>query len=267
MRTIVCGDVHGCLEELDELLRVVEYRQVKDRLVFVGDLVDRGPDSVGVVRRARELKADVVLGNHEEKHLRWRRWVQKVAAGDAPENPMKPFDEKNLAFQAALSEEDWEWMETWPLFLRLGNGWAVVHGGCLPGRPLEKQGKNIVRVRYVDLETKKFKPSRPGEQPDNTRYWSELWYGPESLFYGHAVFLKGPKRDQQRDLRVESSLPVDCIGLDTGCTFGGHLSAAILTRVVAHTSNGTEVLPTCALRIAQVKAKRKYSEPPCEYDE
>ncbi|HTT70883.1 MAG TPA: metallophosphoesterase, partial [Anaeromyxobacteraceae bacterium] len=42
VRTIVVGDVHGCLEELDELLRVVEFRPGFDRLVFVGDLLDRG---------------------------------------------------------------------------------------------------------------------------------------------------------------------------------------------------------------------------------
>ncbi|HEX8909086.1 MAG TPA: metallophosphoesterase, partial [Anaeromyxobacteraceae bacterium] len=61
VRTIVVGDVHGCLEELDELLRLVELRPGFDRLVFVGDLLDRGPDSLGVVRRARELRARSVL--------------------------------------------------------------------------------------------------------------------------------------------------------------------------------------------------------------
>lgn len=254
MRTIVIGDVHGCLEELDELLDVVEYTRGKDRVVFVGDLVDRGPDSIGVVRRARELGAEVVLGNHEEKHLRWRRWERKVAAGEAEKNPMHAFNEEKLAIQAGLSEEDWDWIESWPPFLRLEHNWAVLHGGCLPNVPLEKQGKNIIRVRHIDLETKQFKPSMPGEVPDNTRYWAELWYGPESIFYGHAVYLSGPRHNQQRDLSRDDSKLVDCVGLDTGCVFGGKLSAAVL--------NGTP-----EYGIVTVQAKRKYSESPCDYDE
>ena len=75
-RTIVVGDVHGCLEELDELLSRLEVGP-SDRLVLAGDLMDRGPDPVGVVRRARERGALAVLGNHDEKHLRFARHEAK----------------------------------------------------------------------------------------------------------------------------------------------------------------------------------------------
>ena len=78
-RTLVVGDVHGCLDELRDLLDAVHYSSA-DRLVFVGDLVDRGPDSVGVVRLAQDLGAVAVLGNHERKHLRYEqheRWVRQ----------------------------------------------------------------------------------------------------------------------------------------------------------------------------------------------
>ena len=47
-RVIVIGDVHGCLRELDNLLDKVDYQQGHDTLVLAGDLVDKGPDSVGV---------------------------------------------------------------------------------------------------------------------------------------------------------------------------------------------------------------------------
>src|SRR6516164_9026001 len=69
-RDIVIGDVHGCRDELHELLRVVGYR-APDRLVFTGDLVDRGPDSVGVVRDVRKLGAVAVMGNHDEWYARY----------------------------------------------------------------------------------------------------------------------------------------------------------------------------------------------------
>jgi Calcineurin-like phosphoesterase len=63
-RVIVIGDVHGCLEELQELIRQADYRP-GDLLLFLGDLVAKGPDSVGVVRMARELGGITVRGNHE----------------------------------------------------------------------------------------------------------------------------------------------------------------------------------------------------------
>ena len=73
---IFIGDVHGCLEELITLLSRLEYNSACDTLVFVGDLVDRGPESVGVVRHVRELQAEhgqekvqCVMGNHEEKYV------------------------------------------------------------------------------------------------------------------------------------------------------------------------------------------------------
>ena len=71
-QTVIIGDVHGCLTELDALLRKVRFTK-GDRLVLVGDLVAKGPDSAGVVARARELGALAVRGNHDERVLSWFR--------------------------------------------------------------------------------------------------------------------------------------------------------------------------------------------------
>lgn len=208
VRTIVVGDVHGCLEELDELLRVVELRPGFDRLVFVGDLLDRGPDAVGVVRRARELRARSVLGNHEEKHLRWAR------AG-APSTAAR-------ARAARLSPADLAWLATLPPWLRLDGGWAVVHGGLAPARALPQQRtEEVVRLRLVDARGEMVVaghgPPPPGAEP-----WAARWRGPESVVYGHQVHdLDTP--------RVEEPAPgVRCVGLDTGCCYGGRLSALLL---------------------------------------
>jgi len=248
-RVIIIGDVHGCVEELDELLSKVQCDRNRDRIVFVGDLVDRGPDPVGVVRRARELGAECVLGNHEEKHIRWHRWEHRVATGEAEKNPMQAFPEDKLRLQAALTDDEWTWLERLPLFIRLDARWAVIHGGCIPNVSLERQGKNIVRVRYVDLATRKFKPTRPGEIIDGTRYWSELWLGPENLVYGHAVHdLEKPRHDFKRDLSVKGSVPAECYGIDTGCCFGGRLTACILEEGIG--------------RFVSVPAKRRYWDQP-----
>lgn len=72
MRTIVIGDIHGCSAALDALIMQVRPEQEKDRLVFLGDLFDRGPDSFGVFQRVKKLADDfreefiLLLGNHED---------------------------------------------------------------------------------------------------------------------------------------------------------------------------------------------------------
>ena len=62
-RTIIVGDVHGCIDEFDELVNLVSYDKTRDRLILLGDLIDRGPDSVAVVKRAREMNLECVMGN------------------------------------------------------------------------------------------------------------------------------------------------------------------------------------------------------------
>jgi len=208
VRTIVVGDVHGCLAELDELLRLVELRPGFDRLVFVGDLIDRGPDSVGVVRRARELRARSVAGNHEEKHLRWART-------GAPSQARRPPG-------ARLSPADLAWLGSLPPWLRLDGGWAVVHGGLAPARTLAAQRKDeVLRLRLVDdrgdMVVATRAPPPPGAAP-----WATRWRGPESVVYGHHVHdLDTPRVD-------EPAAGVRCVGLDTGCCYGGRLSALVL---------------------------------------
>ncbi len=72
MRTDIIGDIHGCSTSLDSLLAQVKPIPGRDRLVFLGDLFDRGPDSFGVLKRIRNLKETfgedciLLLGNHED---------------------------------------------------------------------------------------------------------------------------------------------------------------------------------------------------------
>ena len=68
-RDFVVGDLHGCLEQLQTLLHAAQFDRERDRLFSVGDLIDRGPDSMDCVRLLREPWFFAVLGNHEKMAL------------------------------------------------------------------------------------------------------------------------------------------------------------------------------------------------------
>jgi hypothetical protein len=225
-RFIVVGDVHGCLEELDELLLKVEYRPGdQDCLVFAGDLVDRGPDPVGCVRRARELGAGCVMGNHEEKHIRWRNWETKIVNGEAKKNPMRRFDEARMIEHNNLTDEDMAYLRAMPKTIGLGHQpWLVVHAGFECNRvPYTDQARDkVCRVRNVGEDGKMASDHRnplvdvPGSVP-----WGMRWQGPENVIYGHAVH-------SRTEPRVDAHEGYACYGIDTGCVFGGRLTALVL---------------------------------------
>lgn len=236
-RVIVVGDVHGCLEELDELVGELAPGP-GDRLVFLGDLLDRGPDPIGVLRRVRALGAECLLGNHEEKHLRYARHEAKVRAIAGYANPMRPFTGELLAQHRALTQDDLAWMERLPVVLRLAPGWLAVHGGLEPGRPLDRQKTPLVlRLRHVNASGRFVGGDDPTVAPPGSRPWASAWRGPDSVVYGHQVHdLKVPRRDRDRGSGAE------CWGIDTGCCFGGHLTALVLPE----------------RRVVQVQARRAY---------
>jgi bis(5'-nucleosyl)-tetraphosphatase (symmetrical) len=238
-RTIVVGDVHGCLDEFRALLDLVSFVHGQDRLVQVGDLMDRGPDPVGCVRFARELGAEVLMGNHEEKHVRFRKHeANRLATGK--KNPMKRFSPEKAAQNAALSDEEVAWMAALPMTLDLGNRLMAVHAGLEPAFSFQDQSKAVLRVRYVDAKGKMVGFTEGSlDQPSNTVYWTAQWNGPESVVYGHAVH---SLTDPRVDLVPGNG---KCFGIDTGCVFGGRLTAMVL-------------VPGSEPEFAQVQAQREY---------
>lgn len=221
MRTIIIGDVHGCLEEFHELLKLVSFSKGNDRLIQVGDLMDFGPDPVGCVRFARENDAFVLLGNHEETHIRWRRhMVTHKATGK--KIPMRAFDQETAAQNAALTDEEIEWMAGLPLSCVIRPNLVAVHAGLEPKYTFADQSRAVLRVWYVNNEGKMVGYA-PGshDQPPDTLAWAEAWKGPESVVYGHAVHsLESPQIDHFTDGH--------CYGVDTGCAYGGKLTAMVL---------------------------------------
>ena len=120
-RRIFIGDLQGCREEFEQLLEVLRYDPASDALHPVGDLVNRGPDSVGCLRLARALGAEPVLGNHDVHLLRQRR------------DPKLRGNRRTLEALAAAEDGDalLDWLDEQPLVLAWEDV-VVVHAGVHP---------------------------------------------------------------------------------------------------------------------------------------
>jgi bis(5'-nucleosyl)-tetraphosphatase (symmetrical) len=123
MATYAIGDVQGCFDQLELLLEEIGFAPSRDRLWFVGDLVNRGPRSLEVLRRVRALgeRAVVVLGNHDLHLLR-------TAAGAAPR---KAGDTLDAVLAAPDCEELLDWLRARPV-LHVEGEYLMVHAGLLP---------------------------------------------------------------------------------------------------------------------------------------
>ena len=173
----VAGDVHGCLVEFEALLERVDPGG-DDLLVFVGDLIRKGPDSAGVVERVREApNMYSVRGNNEAKLLA---------------------DEATVP---ALSEADREWIRSCPDAITWQET-LVVHGGVDPRTPIHEQSPEELRT------VRSLTPDGGYTQP----YWWDRYEGPPRVFFGHTVLASPLVRP-------------DAVGLDTGCVYGGSLTA------------------------------------------
>lgn len=226
-RTIVIGDVHGCYDELKDLLDATDAFARQTEIVFLGDLMDRGPDPVGCVRLVRSVPtAKCIMGNHEDKHLRWAKH-EKNRKETGKKNPMTPFDDKKLREHNALSEDDLKWMSKLPATYCLAPGWIAVHGGFEQAYPLDHQNyKTMIRCRYVDVATGKMASAdNPYEQPEGTVHWADAWRGGSNVVYGHFCEELGTVR-----IRGWASHQRLCnaYGIDTGACFGGTLTAMVL---------------------------------------
>jgi serine/threonine protein phosphatase 1 len=200
-RTIVIGDVHGCATELEDLLAELKLKPT-DRVIFVGDLVNRGPNTSGVLRIARSIPgARSVLGNHEVRLLEYRRTKN--------DSRLKSYDRDTLS---VLTEEDWKYLHTMEERIELPEFQAVVvHGGFLPGNGWRHQPLSVItRIQVID---DKGEAKKRSECKDGT-FWADRWAGPPFVVYGHTPS-KQPIRNQW------------AIGIDTGVAYGGALSAFV----------------------------------------
>jgi bis(5'-nucleosyl)-tetraphosphatase (symmetrical) len=218
-RRIFIGDIQGCREELELLLDRVRFDPSTDVLEPAGDLVNRGPDSLGTLRLLRRLGAGGVLGNHDLHLLRAARAGRSHRRGDT--------------FTDVLAAPEAESLLDWLAARPLCKSWddvLLVHAGVAPhwqdpqarleGRdPLvaDEDVDFATRARYCDAEGQR--PARD-DPPLSAEFrpWFEWPRTPrladKTLVFGHWAM---------RGLLVAPQLR----GLDSGCVWGGELSAWI----------------------------------------
>lgn len=207
-RTLIVGDVHGCAQELDDLVREVNFDPSNDKLYLVGDLVARGPDSRGVVERVDAYKGTFVRGNHDEKVLMW--WRLARARGPRAADAAVRLSDRHRAVVEALGEDHFRRLDAAPLVLPLPeHALTIVHAGVDPRKaPDEASEEVLLTVRSIDDDGEPTKKLLP-------RPWARAWRGPRQLVFGH---------DARRNLQLEPY----ATGLDTGCCYGRELTAILL---------------------------------------
>lgn len=171
MAIYAIGDVQGCFAELEALLGSIPYSAARDRLWFVGDLVNRGPQSLEVLRFVRSLgdRAVVVLGNHD-LHLVARALGSARARDD---------DTLDDVLGAPDSRPLIDWLRTLPLLHSDGSA-VMVHAGLLPQWSLE-QAASLAREVQAALsgpEHAEFVARLYGSRPDR---WSDGLEGADRL--------------------------------------------------------------------------------------
>jgi len=190
------GDIHGCYLSLSVLLEKLPISWGKDYLVFLGDYIDRGPDSRRVLELIMELKEEYpekvfpLKGNHEWMFERFLKGLDvEIFLYNGGEATLKNyFEEVTLK----IPEEHQKFIEELPLYLETPQ-YLFVHAGINPKKPLSLQTEEDllwIRQSFYLYEGKFFK----------------------KIIFGHTPF--------PEVLHLE-----DRIGIDTGCVYGGKLTA------------------------------------------
>ena len=195
-RTIVVGDIHGCFDELTDLLDLIKLKN-NDRVVAVGDLITKGPKDAEVLDLfISDRRFSSVVGNHDRK-------IRQKLRGE----PMRLTKEqrKTLVELERDRERYAAYLRSLPYTIDLGSH-LVVHAGVRPGVSLEEQmASDLTEIRTMGAD-----PSRRRGLP-----WYKVYQGRQTVLFGHWPSER-PRRGP------------NAIGLDTACVYGGRLTAFII---------------------------------------
>ena len=171
MATYAIGDVQGCYDALQRLIQHIRFDPSVDRLWFVGDLVNRGPDSLSVLRYIKRLgdRAVVVLGNHD-------LFLLSVAEGIVT---LRPEDTLQPVLNAPDRDELLTWLRHQHLFYHEGS-FAMVHAGLLPQWSID-EAKTLAREVESGLHGSTYRDILRASYPSKHLQWSSNLTGPTRL--------------------------------------------------------------------------------------
>lgn len=210
-KLVIYGDIHGCYDEFRSLRNQIN-SQDNDIEVCVGDIITKGTHSIETLRYIQENGIRSVLGNHEDKIIRYLKHQESPK-----KNPIiLDSDEQQIVDN--LTPKDIEFLYSLPLFLRFDDI-TVLHGGLQNSMILENLSKRdqqkLLRLRYLDHEGHFV---AHGEETEDSTSWADMYDGNQGfVVYGHQWF-------------DEPKISKHAIGIDTGCVYGNKLSAVVFDR-------------------------------------
>ena len=217
---VFIGDVQGCADELDDLLKAIQYDSTSHELWFVGDLVNRGPASLRALRRVIELEANSVLGNHDLHLLRVANRTRALQTNDTFQDILEAPDRETLL----------AWLRNRPL-IKEWEDLVLVHAGL---HPMWKELKPIVNPLETAIRSGEINVKDPnlrflvsarfcsptGDLPCSDQTHNETTLKPWDHFYqGHRTVVCGhwAARGLVKKRKLRS--------IDTGCVWGKSLTA------------------------------------------
>jgi protein phosphatase len=219
MKYDVIGDIHGCYFEFSNLLEKLGYKinsglpthPDNRKLVFLGDITDRGPDSIKMIeyvsRFVLEGDASYTPGNHCDKLYRYLIG-RNVQIQHGLETTVEEYNNLTEENQRVISSQFCKLIETAPLYLKLDEGKLIVAHAGIKENLIGRKDKTVKRfVLYGDITGEKDEVGMPIR-----RDWAQKYTGNTLIIYGHTP-VKDPRKVNQT------------WNIDTGCVFGGKLTA------------------------------------------
>jgi bis(5'-nucleosyl)-tetraphosphatase (symmetrical) len=252
MARYIIGDVHGCLKQLENLLDKIQFNCKEDHLYFVGDLVNRGPQSLETLRFIKSLKSTtIVLGNHDLHLIAMAYGITPCPATHL----LHPIIHSKYKIELI------EWLRHQPIIHSIDQQHIVVHAGIPPQLPIDTilkytnqihdvlTGDNIQELltllyqdftvhwddtlshwqslQYITLAltqirqcskegTLEIKFKQSSLKSETVKPWFQWYHQPQDIIFGHWAALKGETGNKQ------------CTATDTGCVWGYQLSAYTL---------------------------------------
>ena len=221
------GDVQGCARELERLLETIRFDPARDELWSLGDLVNRGPDSLAVLRLWRDVGGRGILGNHDIYALRAhadpsrRKRDSLDALLQAPDGPELLERLLALPVLVQLPAPVSNRRDVWIVHAGLHPGWADLHEVSERVNTAQHDESWLgsaevafaTRVRCCDAAGQLCRHTGPPELcPEPFRPWDVFYRGTELVVHGHWA-----TRGYYRGERT--------MGLDSGCVYGGALTA------------------------------------------